>query len=87
MSAKVDSSLSSMAKASRYGMMEPSTMATGRMEWPRGKVYSIMQTAMSIQESFITIEQTDSVLTYMRMVRDMKDTGGMICSTGMVRKN
>ena len=76
-----------MEKESKLGVMEPSTMATGEMEWPKGRVLFIMLMAMFTPVSSIKTEQMDSVFMFILTDRDMKDFGKMTIKMDLEKKN
>jgi hypothetical protein len=80
-------SLSSTVKENRSGMMEPSTMETGGMEWLKVRALFIMLMEMSILVSSCKIELMDSVFMFIQMDRDMKDSGKMIIRMDLVKKS
>ena len=76
-----------MEKEHKIGMMEQNMKEIGVMEWQKEKVYFIMLMVIFIQENSIKIEQMDLVNMCIKMDKNTKDFGKMICKMVPVRKS
>ena len=79
--------LSNMVKESRFGMMEPNTMETGEMGWPKVKVLFIMLMAMFIRVSSSKTGLMDSEYMFIQLAKDTKDFGKTIIRMDLEKKN
>ena len=62
-------------------------MVTGGMAWLRARGYFIMPTEMFILENFIRIELMGLGFMFIKMARNMKDSGKMTCKTVLEKKS
>ena len=76
-----------MVKEHKPGKMEPNTLVTGGMVWPKEKASSIMLMVMYIPVNFSKIEQMVSAFTFTQTDKNMKVSGKTICKTAQVKKN
>ena len=68
-----------MVKVFRNGLTAPNTTVTGATIWPKVMALSITRMVMYMMENFYRIEQTAMVFIFIRMDRNMKASGLMIC--------
>lgn len=76
-----------MAKASKSGLTGPLMRATGGTEFCKARAYLNILMATSILVRSFKTELTGSELTFMKMVKFMKATGKMICTTERAKKS
>ena len=76
-----------MEKAFRTGKMAPNMKEIGEMEWRKAKVYFIMLMVTFTVVNSTKIVLMDLVSMYIKMGRNIKDSGRMICKMDRVRKS
>jgi hypothetical protein len=76
-----------MERELRFGRMGQNMREIGETVWLKDKEYSIILMEIFIQGNFYKIKQMDLEFIFIKMVKNMKDSGRMISKMVLEKKN